>query len=218
MDIILLLAMFKQVKNVAFVMLLCSIYILCSSQNSQDQNTIVGGECEGCEAIYEYGNAILSAQCKIKSNDDLDEKMIITGTVFKNDGKTPKKNVIIYVYHTSRLGIYESRGNEKGWAKRHGIYRGWVKTAKDGKYEIHTFRPGAYPNRKIPEHIHMFIKEPQIKEYYIDDIVFANDPLFTKEALRLKHRGGSGLVNPKRKNGVLYVKRDIILGLNIPNY
>ena len=70
-----------------------------------------------------------------------------------------------------------------------------------------------------PDHIHITVKEPDKNEYYIDEIVFDDDPLLTKDKReRLVNRAGSGIVKPKLKNEILMVHRDIILGLNIPNY
>ena len=139
--------------------------------------------------------------------------------VFQNDGKTPANDVIIYIYQTNRKGIYERKGDEKGWARRHGFIRGWAQTGKDGRYTFYTFRPGAYPNRNVPEHIHVTVKEPGKNEYYLDDFHFDDDPLLTQAARdRLPNRGGSGISSPQLNAGILTIERDLILGLNIPNY
>lgn len=70
-----------------------------------------------------------------------------------------------------------------------------------------------------PEHIHITVKEPAKNEYYIDEFVFDDDPLLTKENRKsLENRSGSGIVKPKFENSILTVNRNIILGLNIPNY
>jgi protocatechuate 3,4-dioxygenase beta subunit len=51
-----------------------------------------------------------------------------------------------------------------------------------------------------PEHIHITVKEADKNEYYLDNYVFADDPLLTQEIRgKLKSRGGSGIMNPKRK-------------------
>ena len=145
--------------------------------------------------------------------------MKITGTVFLKDGRSPAQNVIVYIYHTSRKGIYQTKGNEKGWAKRHGYIRGWIKTGKDGRYTFYTFRPAAYPDRSEPEHIHITVKEPGKNEYYIDNFFFDDDPLLTQAVRdRLNNRGGSGIMNASVENGILTIKRNIFLGKNIPNY
>ena len=145
--------------------------------------------------------------------------MRIQGTVFERDGETPAKNVIVYIYHTNRKGVYETKGNEKGWARRHGIYRGWIKTDDTGKYIFYTFRPAPYPGRSEPAHIHFTVKEPDKNEYYIDSIVFEDDPLLSKNAGEKKNpRGGNGIIKLIKEGDLLIAERDIILGLNVPNY
>lgn len=180
---------------------------------------VVGGSCEGCEAIFEYGDEKLNAIDTLPLFLENEPKLKITGIVFQKDGKTPTADVIIYIYHTDRTGIYPKVGDEKGWAKRHGFIRGWAKTDRAGEYTFYTFRPAAYPSRSESEHIHLTVKEPGKTAYYLDEFVFADDPLLTKEKKEnLDKRGGSGIAMPKLESGLLTIHRDLILGLNIPDY
>lgn len=191
----------------------------CNAQIKRTSVQIVGGPCEGCEAIFEYGDKKLTPTDTLPGYENNEPKLKITGTVFKNDGKTPVEDVILYIYHTNRQGVYERRGDEKGWARRHGFIRGWVKTGEDGKYTFYTFRPASYPDRSEPEHIHITVKEPNKNEYYLDDYLFDDDLLLTQgKRNKLDNRGGSGVVEPIEDNGILTVERNIILGKNIPNY
>ncbi|MEM7297384.1 MAG: hypothetical protein AAF391_03860 [Bacteroidota bacterium] len=65
----------------------------------------------------------------------------------------------------------------------------------------------------------MTIKEPDTNSYYIDDILFTDDPMLSdSEKNRRPNRAGSGIVTPTQVSGLQKVKRDIILGLNIPGY
>jgi protocatechuate 3,4-dioxygenase beta subunit len=192
----------------------------CQSQNKKvTVNKIVGGPCEGCEAIYEYGDKNLTSTDTLPGFEQNEPKLKVTGTVFEKDGKMPAENVILYIYQTDRNGLYARKEGEKGWAKRHGSIRGWIKTDKTGQYTFYTFRPAAYPNGIEPEHIHVTVKESNRNDYYIDEFVFDDDPMLVQnERNELENRGGSGIVKPILKNGILTVNRDIILGLNIPNY
>jgi len=56
--------------------------------------------------------------------------------------------------------------------------------------------------------------------YYIDDILFEDDPRLTAEARRQssRGRGGNGVVKPARDGGSWVVVRDIVLGEKIPGY
>ena len=54
----------------------------------------------------------------------------------------------------------------------------------------------------------------------IDEFVFDNDPHMTdKEKKNMQNRGGNGIVKlVKNTEGVWVGKRDIVLGLNVPDY
>lgn len=191
-------------------------------KNSNSSSTKrVGGGCEGCEAIYE--SPIPFAQ--LKSVDTLPDfngpgpKVEISGIVYQSDGKTPAKDVVVYVYHTDQTGHYTPGPDAKGWEKRNGHIRGWVKTDQRGFYKFYTLKPGHYPNTNIPAHIHVVVKEPGKNEYYIDEYLFSGDPFLTpSEINRQEKRGGNGIISLESKSGMLHGKRNIILGLNIPNY
>ena len=127
----------------------------CSQTNSDKKinETVikkkVGGGCEGCEAIYESPVSFekLSSIGTLPDFNDPGPKIEISGIVYQRDGKTPAKDVVIYIYHTDQKGVYPKRGDEKGWGKRHGYIRGWVKTDKKGIYKFYTQKPAAYPGR-----------------------------------------------------------------------
>ena len=89
----------------------------CSQPASKKNLVHVGGSCEGCEAIFEYGSKVLAAVDTLPDFNETGPKIKVTGTVYRNDGKTPARDVIIYVYHTNQQGIYAAKGGETGWAK-----------------------------------------------------------------------------------------------------
>jgi len=180
---------------------------------------LVGGPCEGCEAIFEYGEKKLTPIDIMPDFKNPGPKIKVTGTIYNKDGLTPAADVILYVYHTNQQGIYETRGGETGWARRHGYIRGWIKTDHTGTYTLYSLKPGSYPGRSEPAHIHATILEPNGCYYYIDSYHFENDPLLTqREREKQPKRGGSGIVKLEQQDDVLVAKRDIILGKNIPGY
>ena len=199
------------------------LFSACSqSQNSeQTASKLVGGPCEGCESIFEFGSEKLNSVDTLPDFKDEGPQLKITGTIYQPDGKTPAKGVILYIYHTDQKGIYVTKGDETGWAKRHGYLRGWVKTNKSGRYAFYTLKPAPYPGRSNPAHIHPTILEPNGKYYWLHASHFSNDPMLTKKELSIESpRGGnSGLLLELKKESNLWVgNRDIILGKNIPNY
>jgi protocatechuate 3,4-dioxygenase beta subunit len=187
------------------------------------QDTIrhhVGGYCDGCDAMYVQMPKNLSWQTTIPDTSEPGEPLEIEGTIYKLDGKTPAPNVILYVYHTDAKGLYSPSKSLGTGARRHGHLRGWMKTDSSGRYKFRTIRPASYPNSRNPQHIHPVIKEPNRNEYYFDEYLFEDDPLIPKEERnRSKPRCGPGIVTvTKGKDGLWRGKRDIILGLNVPDY
>lgn len=209
-------------KYTVFICLFLSLAASCQAQDNRDKQQTgqhVGGPCEGCEALHEYGDKMLSPTDTLPGfPTQTGQNLKVTGTVFQQDGKTPADGVILYIYHTDTEGLYPTKGDETGWAKRHGFLRGWVQTASDGRYTFYTVLPGTYPTRTEPAHIHLTVKEPDKNEYYLDDFNFEGDPLLQKQNRRLENRGGSGIVRLKKEDGMLVASRDIVLGLNIPDY
>ena len=97
-------------KKFLIFLLLYSSASACRSQNEEPvSNPDLGGPCEGCEAIYEYGEETLDPVDTLPAFAENAPKIKITGTVFQADGKTPAPDVILYIYHTNRKGIYETK-------------------------------------------------------------------------------------------------------------
>jgi protocatechuate 3,4-dioxygenase, beta subunit len=182
----------------------------------------IGGSCEGCEAIYEspVGFEKLSHLVWLPDWKEKGPKLAINGVVYKADGKTPAPGVIIYIYHTDQTGVYPNKGDETGWAKRHGYLRGWMKTNEKGEYKFFTLKPAPYPASRIAAHIHITIKEPGKNEYYIDEILFDDDPFLTaNERNRAENRGGNGILKlTEVEKDFFKSERNIYLGKNIPDY
>jgi len=188
---------------------------------NQRKNEKIGGPCEGCDVVMKSPVPFnrLGWVDTLPDWNEKGQKLIVSGTVYKSDGKTPAKDVVLYVYHTDQSGRYTNKYNEEGWAGRNGYVKGWLKTNDKGQYKFYTLKPAPYPGASIPAHIHPIVKEPGKTEYYIDEYLFEGDPfLTTAEKTRQEGRGGGGIVVPKERNGILYAERNIYLGRNIPNY
>ncbi len=191
------------------------------SNKPLQQEIKVGTSCEGCEAIYECPLAFEQLN-EIDTLPDFNEpgpKIEVSGIIYQRDGKTPAKDIVLYIYHTDQKGLYSQKGSEKVWGKRHGYIRGWVKTNAEGFYKFYTLVPASYPNSNNPKHIHPTIKEPGKSEYWIDEFVFDDDSLLpNEERLKSNPVGGSGVLKTTMKDGMLSAKRNIILGFNVQDY
>jgi protocatechuate 3,4-dioxygenase, beta subunit len=201
------------------------LIILSTAACSQSSNNVVaenpvGDHCEGCDAVLEFGKRRLNTVDTLPDFNERGQKLLVTGTIYTRDGKTPAKDVILYIYHTNQEGVYATKGNETGWGKRHGYLRSWIKTNADGHYSFYTLRPASYPEGKNPAHIHAVIKEPGLIPYWIDEYLFDDDPFLTdEERNHQQKRGGSGIVKITVGNdGLAIMKRDLVLGLNVPHY
>ncbi len=207
-----------------FFVLLTSITIGSCQQSAKKTKAAdikVGGNCEGCEAIYESPIPLdqLNEVDTLPDFNDEGPKIEISGTIYKPDGKTPAAGVILYVYHTDQKGLYSKKDDAKGWGKRHGYIRGWIKTDQNGFYKFYTLVPASYPNSTNPKHIHPVIKEPGFTEYWIDEFVFDDDPLLpAEERNRQQPVGSNGVLKTEMKDGMLKATRNIILGFNVRDY
>lgn len=217
-------------SHLGIFVLLINLLISCKGQtnsNAQNQSTpkananqIVGGGCEGCELMYVgMPENIISEHTSIGWAEGK-QKLILTGKVYERDGKTPAPNVIVYYWHTDDSGLYSSNSNTPKAATEHGKLRGWVKTDAYGNYKIKTARPAPYPEQDIPQHIHLSIKEPDVRNEYFADLYFDDDTLYLKHKKKYgkKDRAGSEILRIVLDNDVQIAEHNIILGLNIPNY
>jgi len=212
--------------NFIFLAMLTSLLLSCNGQSTsttKNQTTkggIVGGPFENGEFMYIGMPEHIEPVDTSAGWSQQGQKLLVVGTIYKLDGRTPAPNVILYYYHTDINGVYANKKGLDSRVVRHGYIRGWVKSDSNGKYAIYTVRPAPYPNRNFEAHIHPSIKEPNIdKEYYIDEFVFDDDKLLTGDKRKkLPNRGGSGILRVFKKGELQIAEHNIILGLNIPNY
>lgn len=193
------------------ILIIHSLLLLTCANSITAQVPVIGGSCQGCELVFVDMPKQLKSHSRITPLDEPGEPLVLNGRVYKVNGK-PASGIIIYAYQTDAEGKYPKSNTN------HGQLRGWAVTDDTGLYRFETIRPGAYPRREIPQHIHLHVIEPDKGTYYIDDVTFDDDPLLTKEKrMNQSCRAGCGLSYPKRKQGVWYVQRDIVLGKNIIN-
>jgi protocatechuate 3,4-dioxygenase beta subunit len=192
----------------------------CVTHAARQREPVVGLPCEGCEAVFDGLPLYPVWSSRIAPANEPGEPMRIDGIARWPDGRAAP-GVIVYAYHTNAKGLYPRDTRWRGMAARHGRLRGWAKTDEQGRYRFRTIRPAGYPDTDIPQHVHMHVIEPGRCTYYIDDLLFDDDPRLTpgQRAAHDQGRGGSGIATPVRDtSGTWFVTRDIRLGEKIDGY
>ena len=128
-------------------------------------------------------------------------RLVVHGQVFDPSGTKPVAGVSVYAYHTDAKGRYNSIG------KSEPRLRGWVTTDAQGKFELRTIRPGSYPGRRDPAHIHFNAWGGGYPKQWLDDLNFADDPKVTPdlhERSRAKGRFAPVVTTTRDAKGVLH--------------
>ncbi|MGB7069326.1 MAG: hypothetical protein WBD22_07510 [Pyrinomonadaceae bacterium] len=169
------------------------------------RNAISAPDCEWCGA-RDVPNTVTS-KTTIAGPTDPVEAIVIAGTVYRADGKTPASDTLIYFYHTDVDGIYGRRGEHI-----HGRYRGWALTDTNGRYELRTIKPAPYPNSTNASHIHMTVTGTNFKEDWIDSVLFEGDRLISPRQRIVEKGGFNPILSMKTGPGrLLFGTRDIQL-------
>ncbi len=108
----------------------------------------------------------------IAAADEPGEPMLVTGTAYAADGKTPLAGVEVYVYHTDNEGYYRKGTTSSSNPRLHGT----MITNAEGKYEYRTIRPASYPDSRNPAHVHYVIARSGREKQY-GELQFEGDRL-----------------------------------------
>ena len=144
------------------------------------------------------------------SRDEPGDRLVVHGTIFEADGKTPVTNSVLRIYHTDASGVY-SREASDATDERNPRLRASLRTDANGRYEVHTIMPGRYPGGKTPAHIHLLVSAPGYAGQNAT-FSFSGDPALTAEDYEKHGRDGTfSAVRPAERgpDGALRCQRDI---------
>jgi len=134
-------------------------------------------------------------------------RMVVTARLIAPEGKTPRERPHIGAHQTDALGNYGRDPRVPDWARLNG----WLRTDSAGRYEIRTIRPGAYPQRNTPAHIHFVVETSNGVFDGTMELQFEDDLLVSSTKREASRREGRfGTVRPVRsQRDTLYVERDL---------
>src|SRR5262245_50918123 len=168
--------------------------------------------------FYRFGAPL---RARLAGPDEPGDRLILTGTVFSSDCRTPLPGALIEVWQANNAGLYDTSkpGNFTEASTFH--LRGMLYTNEKGQYQIDTIVPGRYPvppnlpglekyaGLTRPAHIHFRVIE-SLHVPLTAQLYFKGDPFIAKDpwaghkqtlAIDLKQDG-------KLRRGVF----DIVLG------
>lgn len=118
--------------------------------------------------------------------------LTVHGVVRGEDG-TPAADAMVYLYHTNAKGSYDRDGGPviSDSTKQAHLF-GYVRTDKEGRFEVRTVRPASYPDTDQSAHIHVVLTGPGKDQRMTNsEVVFDDDPKLTPpERTRDRSSGG----------------------------
>ncbi len=145
----------------------------------------------------------ISSHVRLTGEGEAGEAIVLSGTIYKEDGITPDSGVIFFLYQTDTGGYYH-RPEENVF---HPRICGWLTTGPDGHYEIQTIKPA--PEVLVPDepaHIHIQIFGNGMPEHFVHEFWFRGDSrISAKDSKRFTRLGKfSPIISlAKGKDGVL---------------
>jgi protocatechuate 3,4-dioxygenase beta subunit len=137
------------------------------------------------------------------------DPLVVSGVVYRADGKTPWPGVKLHVYNTDAKGHYSPGGENE---REHRLAAD-LETDGAGRYEFRTIRPATYPGTDVPAHVHYVLTTPDGREQRLE-LRFRDDPLIPqawKDQEAGKGRFAAIQATERGPDGVLRCSFDIAL-------
>jgi catechol 1,2-dioxygenase len=141
--------------------------------------------------------------------------MNLIGTIFKEDGKTPLNNVLVEIWQCDENEHYDNTSDSY-------LFRGAIKTGKNGKYAFKTIVPVPYkadPNNEEswrPAHIHMRVSVAEQQDL-ITQIYFKGDKYNDTDGSASSPQAVNRILNiVKNSSGENTVTFDVVMSKEFP--
>lgn len=157
------------------------------------------------------GHARLPHRVVLVSEEEPGEPLVVTGAVYAPDGATPVPGIRLDIHQADADGYYcLSRAARDGVSSvrdscpdsppRAARIRSSLMTGPEGRYEFRTIKPGSYPRRTIPAHIHFKASGAGYPLQYPHQLWFAGDPHLPAEEVAAQKQAGkfSYICEPER--------------------
>lgn len=164
--------------------------VACTAQSSPDD--------PACQPPPPPRGATLASHARIAPPNEPGEQMRIR-LRFEDMRGTPHSGLMVYAYQTNARGHYPAGNGETGCYRFHGALHAFTRTDTAGVVSFETIRPGPYPGRTDPQHLHVVVQFADARGFYLNSLVFSDDPRVTP-TYRVSERdaGGSGIATPQR--------------------
>jgi protocatechuate 3,4-dioxygenase beta subunit len=130
------------------------------------------------------------------------KKIKVIGTIKNTDGK-PIADALVYLYHTDARGWYAADAPHVSMNEgdmRHARLFGYVKTGKDGKFELHTIKPSGYPQSDLPAHIHVHVSANGYR-VFVTEFLFDDDERLVGKIRENSIKNNFMISKPEKTNG-----------------
>lgn len=159
------------------------------------------GPCGSCELP-----SGLTARAQLTPPNEPGTPLEIAGVVYEGDGVTPAAGVTVFLFQTDVTGHYNTWNNPND-----PRLRGWLVSDARGRYAFRTIKPAPYPSLNTPAHIHVHVFGPGRPEIFLDEFLFAGDPLLSARDKASRGRFSNVVELTSDSAGVLHGTRSLRL-------
>ena len=161
------------------------------------------------EAVYMQPKNI-SSKSIIVSKEEPGIPFVIIGQIFKPDGRTKAKSVLIHIYHRDHEGFDFGQNDNFLTTWR---LQGWAKTNTEGKFEFRTIRPAPDHLGREGSHIHFTIVSEDFGNQWAPKIHFLDDASIADKEKKESEEAGqfAWLKEVKNIDGIQHIEVKIKL-------